>query len=459
MTALGLTAAQIAASVRTNRLTPRQVVREHLERIAAYDGLVGAFTWIRDVAAVLAEADAVAARYDLTRLPLAGVPVAVKDNLPVAGEPMRSGSTATPTGRASADHEVVRRVRDAGAVVVGLTRVPELCVFGTTDGATGVARNPWDTSRTPGGSSGGSAAAVSAGMVPVALGNDGMGSIRIPAACCGLVGLKPGRGLVPAGLGALDWYGMSENGPLTTTVDDAALLLGVLAGDPSLGRVRGPERPLRVAFSTRSPVAGVRPSRQDVAAVEGVARLMGDAGHEVVPAGPSYPVTAAAAATCRWLAGTAADAQGLDPSQLQRRTRVHAALGARLRRLGLPRDRWAASWQARAREFLSGHDVLLTPALARTPPPARDWGSQGWLANMRLNVRYAPYAAPWNLAGLPAVVVPAGRRSDGLPLAVQMVAGDGGEELLLALAALVEDRLPWPRLAATLATPPAPTPI
>ncbi|CAM5373276.1 Glutamyl-tRNA(Gln) amidotransferase subunit A, chloroplastic/mitochondrial [Streptomyces violaceorubidus] len=189
----GRTAVEIAAAVREKRATPREVVAEHLARIERLDGRVGAFRAVRAQAA-LAEAEEVAARGDLGELPLAGVPVAVKDNLAVRGESTRVGSAATPHTPADADHVTVARLRAAGAVVVGLTNVPELCVFGTTEGVLGTARNPWDPARSAGGSSGGSAAAVAAGMVPLALGNDGMGSLRIPAANCGLVALKPGRG-------------------------------------------------------------------------------------------------------------------------------------------------------------------------------------------------------------------------------------------------------------------------
>lgn len=224
----GRTAAEIAAAVRGRRATPREVVQAHLDRIARLDGRIGAFRRVR-AGAALAEADEVGARSDLTGLPLAGVPVAVKDNLAVRGESVRVGSAATPDTPAGADHVTVARLRAAGAVVVGLTNVPELCVFGTTEGVHGTARNPWDPARSAGGSSGGSAAAVAAGMVPLALGNDGMGSLRIPAANCGLVTVKPGHGVVPAGIGEGDWFGLAENGPLATTVEDARLMLTVLA--------------------------------------------------------------------------------------------------------------------------------------------------------------------------------------------------------------------------------------
>src|SRR6478609_4230112 len=194
------TVTTIAAAVRAGDLTARAATQAALARIAERDAAIGAFQVVRSDAA-LREADAVDQRTDRFSLPLAGVPIAVKDNVAVSGEPMRIGSAGTDETPSEFDHEIVRRLRRAGAVVVGLTRVPELCVFGATDSVFGITRNPWNLERTPGGSSGGSAAAVAAGMVPVGHANDGMGSIRIPAACCGLVGLKPGSGVVPAGIG------------------------------------------------------------------------------------------------------------------------------------------------------------------------------------------------------------------------------------------------------------------
>jgi len=202
------TAAEIAAAVRTGKLTARTATEHALERIEQRDGRIGAFQEVR-VFKSLHEADAIDARQDKETLPLAGVPIPIKDNVPVAGEPMRIGSSGSDPAPQQADHEIVRRLREAGAVLVGLTRVPELCVFGATDSDFGITRNPWDLGRTPGGSSGGSAAAVASGMVPAAHGNDGMGSIRIPAACCGLVGIKPGLGVVPAELGNGSWFDMS----------------------------------------------------------------------------------------------------------------------------------------------------------------------------------------------------------------------------------------------------------
>ena len=245
------TATGIAADVRASRTTAQAETAAALARIRETDPGIGAFQVVRAERA-LAEAAAVDSRPDRFSLPLAGVPVAVKDNIAVGGEPMRNGSLGTSPEPQERSHVLVDRLRRAGAVVVGTTRVPELCVFGTTDSPFGVTRNPLDLRRSPGGSSGGSAAAVAAGMVTVAHGNDGMGSLRIPAACTGLVGFKPGRGVVPWGDDPT-WFGLPEHGPLATTVDDAALLLSVLAADPDLAVPLDPG-PLRIVTSTVAPV-------------------------------------------------------------------------------------------------------------------------------------------------------------------------------------------------------------
>ncbi|OXY89343.1 amidase [Streptomyces diastatochromogenes] len=439
----GRTAAEIAAAVRAKEVTPREVVAEHLARIERLDGRVGAFRTVRAEAA-LAEADAVAARADLAELPLAGVPVAVKDNLAVRGESHRDGSAATPDTPATEDHVTVARLRAAGAVVVGLTNVPELCVFGTTEGVYGTARNPWDTSRNAGGSSGGSAAAVAAGLVPLALGNDGMGSLRIPAANCGLVTLKPGHGVVPAGIGNGDWFGMSENGPLATTVEDLRLMLSVLADTEF---VRPEERTqLRIAVGLRSPVAGVSVSRPYTTAVRQAAGVLAKAGHRVRRAEPPYPLSLSVTSLQHWTAGTAVDAEGLDPARLARRTRVHAAVGRRFLRsvrTGDQRERL----RARLTPFFTEHDVLLTLALARRSPKAAPWHERGWLRNIVVNSAYSPFTPPWNLTGWPAMSIPFGTLPSGAPCAVQLVGRPGMEANLLALAEQLETLHPWRRTA------------
>ncbi|WP_328773284.1 amidase [Streptomyces sp. NBC_00286] len=440
---VGRTATEIAAAVREKRATPREVVAEHLARIELLDARVGAFRRLRAKEA-LAEAEEVAARADLAELPLAGVPLAVKDNLAVQGESTRLGSAATPDTPADHDHVTVARLRAAGAIVVGLTNVPELCVFGTTEGVHGTARNPWDTTRTAGGSSGGSAAAVAAGMVPIALGNDGMGSLRIPAANCGLIGLKPGFGTIPAGIGNGDWFGMSENGPLATTVEDARLMFSILAATEV---VRSPEPVTRtIAVSVRSPLLGVTISRPYATAAREAAQLLAEAGHRVRRADPPYPLWLGTTSLAHWTAGTAVDAAGLDPRQLTRRTRVHATVG---RRFVASVRRGARREQLRTRmePFFAEHEVLLTPALARRAPTAANWHERGWLRNLLANTNYSPLTPPWNLTGWPAMAVPFGTLPSGAPCAVQLVGRPGSETDLLALAGQLEELRPWRRTA------------
>ncbi|MFI6938143.1 amidase [Streptomyces sp. NPDC050418] len=443
----GRTAAEISEAVRAGKASPRDVVTEHLARIDLLDTRVGAFRRVRAREA-LAEAEALADRADLAVLPLAGVPVAVKDNLPVRGESTRNGSAATPDTPAAADHPTVARLRAAGAIVVGLTNVPELCVFGTTDGVHGTARNPWDTSRTAGGSSGGSAAAVAAGMVPLALGNDGMGSLRIPAANCGVIALKPGPDVVERDLGG-GWFGLSENGPLATTVADTRLLLSVLSGTlpPTAGEPSPEPAPsLRIAVSTRSPLAGVPVTRAWRTAAQEAAQVLTEAGQQVEPADPPYPLWLGASALAHWTAGTHVDARTLDRTRLTRRTRTHAALGkrfvARVER-GTGRDRL----RERLAPFFEQYDVLLTPSLARRGPAAAPWHERSWLHNITANTRFSPLTPTWNLTGWPALSIPFGVLSGGAPCAVQLVGAPGREAQLLDVAGQLEALRPWARHA------------
>ncbi len=441
-----VTAVEIVAAVHRGEVSARTTIEQTLRRIEEMDPSIGAFQEVR-VRESLREADQVDAHPHRATLALAGLPIAVKDNVPVRGEPMRSGSMASDPAPQPADHEVVRRLRAAGAVLVGLTRVPELCVFGATDSRFGVTHNPWDRRRTPGGSSGGSAAAVAAGMVAVAHGNDGMGSIRIPSACCGLVGLKPGLGVVPADLGNGSWFDMAENGPLATTVADCALLLSVMASRPELAALTEPGR-IRVAISTRAPGPFTPVDRHWAAGARATGALLREAGHRVVVADPPYGQLTAPSEIVRWVAGTELDARLLaDRSKLEPRIRRHAALGRLALRVGLPRRQGGERWRRLAERFFAEHDVLVTPTLAQPPIEAVAWGQRGWLANILANVRYAPFAAPWNLAGWPAMAVPAGMHPGGLPLSVQLVARPGGEALLLAVARQLELLRPWPRTA------------
>jgi amidase len=444
---VGATAKQIARAVRRGDVTATQVVADHLEQIAISDPSLNAFRVVRGGEAIV-EAEKVDEQEDLANLPLAGVPVAVKENTALAGVPTWNGSVAARSAVAEEDHEIVRRLRGAGAVVVGTTRMPEMGLWGTTDDGEIATRNPWNLDRTPGGSSGGSAAAVAAGLVPIAQGNDGLGSLRIPAACCGLVGLKPGRGVVPADLGIDNWFGLTENGVLATTVADAVLGFSVLAGR-SPGKLTPPEK-LRVGVALRSPVPGAGPDEPNRSAVSAAAKLLVGAGHDTVTAEPRYPNRLGLAVLATWFAAAyrEADAAGLDLKALQPRTRQHIRLGRLAWRRGWappePRD----AWREQSIAFFAERkiDLLLTPALATIPPLADGHATGRWRRNMRTNMRYAPYAAPWNVAGLPALAVPVGVRPDGMPLAVQLVGPPDSELLLLSVAGQLEVANPWQRV-------------
>jgi amidase len=261
------------------------------------------------------------------------------------------------------------------------------------------------------------------------------------------VGIKPGPGVVPAGLGDGSWFDMAENGPLATTVADCALVLSVLAGRPELAAVPEPG-PLRIAVSTRNPIQGVPVAHDWAAAARETAAALRDAGHTVRQANPRYGQLTSFSALARWFAGTELDARQLqDRAAMTRPTRSHAALGRTVLRAGYPKPAGRDRWQHRAEQFFSGYDVLITPALAQSPPKALAWSTRSWLANMAANVRYAPFAAPWNLAGWPAMAVPAGVGSDGLPRSVQLVAPPGREAVLLGVATQLEALRPWHRTA------------
>lgn len=442
---IGRTATEIAAAVRSGQAKARDVVLEHLNRIATLNPELGAFVRVRSAAAVV-EAGQVDVRPDRADLPLAGVPVAVKDNLPVAGEPMRVGSAALPDSPQAEDHPVVARLRAAGAVVVGLTNLPELSIYPMTDSAFGIARNPWDRRRTPGGSSGGSAAAVASAMVPVAQGNDGLGSIRIPAAVCGLLGVKPGSGVVPAQIGADSWGGLAENGPLATTVADAALMLEVMAG-VCLGEAET-DAPLRVAISVKPTGPGVQIHRSYATAVRQCGDLLATLGNTVGADDPPYPGWLAPAAITRWLASPYQDAEPyLASTRLEHRTRAHIRAGQVATRLRAPRDSDRDRLRAAVMPFFERHDVLVTPALGTPAPAARRWGERSWLHSAVTSIRFSPMTGVWNLAGFPAAAVPFGPSVQGLPNSVQLVSAPGREAALLQLAAQIEQSRAWSRHA------------
>jgi amidase len=435
------TAVELAKAVRAGELDPVQVTKEALARIAAADGVVGAFRRVRTDEA-LAEALALKERPDLADLPLAGVPIAVKDVTAIAGEFAGWGSRAGDQQAAGTDGVIAKRLRAAGAVIVGLSRVPELCIWPMSDTPDGIARNPWEPAYVAGGSSGGSAAAVAAGLVPFAHGTDGLGSIRLPAAMCGLVGIKPGHRVVQDEVEG--WFGMSEHGSLATTVADAALLLSVLAENPDLADVTTPGN-LRIAVSTQVPLIRAPVPKDLTAGVDLVAELLFGAGHDVETATPQYGASAVGGILARWFAGPAEQAEGFEHGLLQRRTRAHVRLGNALRSAGLIRESTKQNWIGRAERFFAEHDVLVTPTLATLPPKARRWHERGWLANVAPSIRVGGFTGLWNLAGYPAMSVPVGQHSSGLPIGVQLVAAPGGESRLLSLAAQLETLNPWRR--------------
>jgi amidase len=432
---VGESAVGIAAAIRAGRVSPAEVLEQHLERIAALDGQLRAFRLLR-TEEVRAEARALEERGDLGGLALAGVPVAVKDNLDLAGTPTRNGSAATSPEPAAADDELVRRLREAGALLVGKTNVPELSLWAFTESeACGATRNPWSLDHTPGGSSGGSAAAVAAAMVPVALATDGGGSIRMPASNCGLVGLKPGHGVVPfPQRGVSTWSRMSEFGPLATTVADLGLLLDVLAGADTYRAVAPPTRPLRIGVTADPGVAGVKVHPEVRAAMDATAEALAGAGHRVEPADPPWRGGDAAPFLRRVFHGCAEDADRLTWEALEPRTRAEARVGRLLRRTrpaptGPPRR-----VLARYRAWFADHDVLLSPTLAQPPLRVGAYRGKGLARTLLGLTAYMPFPPPLNLVGFPAASVPAGTSDDGLPLGVQLAAAPGGEALLLSVA-------------------------
>ncbi|MCW2952758.1 MAG: amiB2 [Conexibacter sp.] len=447
--------ARQADLIRDGEVTPRELVELYLERIERIDPHLNA---IRTVYAerALTEADQAGARRSAGGArPLLGVPILIKDDVDVAGEITAYGSRAHADRPAAADSEVVRRLRSAGAIVLGKTNVPELMQWPFTESATfGVTRNPWDLERVPGGSSGGSAAAVTAGLAGAALGTDGAGSIRIPAACCGLFGLKPQRGRVSYAPKADGWGGMSVIGGLTRSVLDSARYLDAIAEDTHAGgdarsatafadaARREPGR-LRIGYSTKTPLPNpVSPEQRG--AFEATIELLRSLGHTVEPVDVPYGNTILQV-IARYLRGIHDDAAELAyPERLERRTRGMARLGGLVTPALYARARGAeAAATIRLNAVLADHDALLTPALAQLPLPIARYEGRGAVWTLNGAARFTPYTATWNLTGQPAAAVPAGFTADGVPLAVQLVGRPHDEATLLSLSAQLEAARPW----------------
>ncbi|MET0207203.1 MAG: amidase family protein [Thermoleophilaceae bacterium] len=433
-----------AELVRAGEVSSRELVELYLERIERLDPELNAFrTVLRERA--LGDADQADARRaagaDDGERPLLGVPIALKDTEDLAGE-VTSWGTAANLTPAARDGELVRRLRAAGAVLLGKTNLPELAILGDTEGPSfGITRNPWNTERSPAGSSGGSAAAVAAGLCAAATASDGAGSIRLPAANCGLVGLKPTRDLLPLAPNDGHWYGMSVAGFLTRTVADTALLVSVAAQAPALaGATDGPAAQLNVAASVK-PTFPARVDPMMRRAVEETAARLRSLGHSVEDDDPPYP--AVSPVTTRYLAGIAQDAERVErPERLQRRTRGFARLGRSIPPAVLE---WARGndTSERMRPFFERHDVLLAPLMALPPIAAGQWEGRGALRTLLGLIAAYPFAAHWNLTGQPAISVPAGTTDDGVPLGVQLVGRKGEEATLLGLAAQLEAEMGW----------------
>lgn len=451
-------AAKQAEMLRAGEVSPSELVRICLDRIARLDPQLNSFRTVFAEKALLEAEQAEARLKGGEERPLLGVPIAIKDCVDIAGDVTTYGTDGFDQP-ATADSEIVRRLREAGAILIGKTTLPELAVCGFTETATwGVTRNPWNLQRTSGGSSGGSATAVAAGLVPIALATDGAGSIRIPAASCGLFGLKPQRGRVSLAPDREHWNGLSVYNCVSRNVLDSALWLDIVSGGSAEpGAPAPPERPfvdsaqaspgkLRVAWSTAPPRAAAPPTVSDIAkgAVTETAELMRSLGHEVEQRDPNWGGIGNNIVP-RYLRGVAEDfAKVPHPERLERRTRGFAQLGRLIPTPLFKAARKAeAADAARVNAIFDTHDVLMTPVMGGTALPVRRWEGRGALWTLLGMSRFYPYCVPWNHLGNPAMSVPAGFAADGLPLAVQIIGRPGDEATLLSLAAQLESERPW----------------
>ncbi len=451
--------------VRAGELSASELLDASLTRISEAEPAINAFTYVAHEEAI-AQAAAITAGDER---PFAGVPIAIKDNRAVRDMPLTMCSDLFGDFRPGHDTFFVRRLRAAGFVIVGKTALPENGILPTTESRrNGPTRNPWALDRTPGGSSGGSAAAVAAGMVPIAHGNDGGGSTRIPAACCGLVGLKPARGRISVGPESGQSF-LVGDGVLTRTVADTAAVLDVIAGYElgdanwappplapfALAAGRPPDGPLRIALTVTPPLDGAELDPVCEQAARDAAVLLESLGHhveEVSPPwsgldllpdftsafGPGIAMTSAAGARVTGREVTEDDVEPLTWAMyelaLAQDTLTYLEATARLENVGRS-----------IVTFLAPYDLLLTPALARRPVPVGEIHGRGpdpW-GNYQRSGDFTPYTAIVNVTGLPAISLPLYHGDDGLPTAVQLVGRPAREDLVLSAAAQLETALPW----------------
>jgi amidase len=444
-----LTASEQADLVRRGEVAPLELVELYLERIERLEPELNAYV------TVCAEEARAAATGELPGGPFRGVPLPIKDLNETAGIRTTFSSRAFADYVPDFDAAVVRRLKQAGFVVIGKTNTPELGLTAVTESELNrPCRNPWDTSRTPGGSSGGAAAAVAAGLAPAAHASDGGGSIRIPASCCGLFGIKPARGRVsPAPYGGLE--GFSTSGPLARTVADAAALLDVMAGyetgDPWW--TPPPERPfaeevgldpgaLRIALTTSPPVhAPVAPECDEAA--RGAAGLLEELGHSVEEATPAWGDARLFALFMQvWQVIPAL--YGLPPEGLEPMTRALVASAQQANAVDYVRATAALrEISRRIVAFFDDYDLLLTPTLAQPPVPIGALEDEDPWVQIANAGRFTPFTQVANITGLPAVSLPLHWSEEGLPIGVQLVGRPAGEATLLRISAQLEHARPW----------------
>jgi amidase len=457
-------ATELAAMVRSGEVSSRELVETSLARIEQLNPQLNAFVEI-DGERALSTADEIKSG---DSRPFAGVPIAIKNNRPVSGYRITIGCSLMAEHVADYDHNITRRLKDAGFVIVGTTTLPEYGILPVSEARLfGPTRNPWDLDRTPGGSSGGAAAAVASGMVPVAHGNDGGGSIRIPAACCGLVGLKPARGRVsPAP--ELGDSSLGIDGVLTRNVSDTAAILDVLAGyepgdatwapPPSepfaLAGTREPGR-LRIAATTLPPVADAVVDPLCSKAVADAAGLLRSLGHDVEEVDPPWQIDgvtelfggvfsvhiALQIVYSGMVAGREPTAEDMEPMSwaIYSMTQSLNALQGK----GLEVQLQAFTRQLVT--FLEPYDMLLTPALAERPLPlgTLDTAAPDPMSTFTRSGLFTPFTPVFNASGQPGISLPLYQGEDGLPLGVQLVGRPAGEAALLALASQLEIAAPW----------------
>ncbi|MET0931237.1 MAG: amidase [Aeromicrobium sp.] len=456
---------ELDATAQAQLLQDRQVssvelVQHHLDRVERYAADLGAFVTVtaedalrRAVAADVALSTGGAPAF-------AGVPTAFKDLTMTAGVPTSMGSAAMRRMVPTVNAYLVDLVQRAGFISLGKTNTPEFGLSSYTDNdVIGPARTPWDTSRNAGGSSGGAATAVATGLVPLAQGSDGGGSIRIPASSCGIFGFKPSRGRVSVGPSGSDWSGLAVDGPLSRTVRDAAALLDVIAhpmpGDmrplpdpdiPFVQRIAREPRRLRIARWSGTHLDGIAPGPDAVAAWEEASRLLASLGHEVVDIPNPFPTALEPQFNVIWSSGIAGAPIPPEADPLLRaNTRYWRERGSRATAVELARA--MQFLEATTRDVVTGlqrFDAMLTPTLALPPQPVEWFNESGDpVEDHHRELLYTPYTALYNMSGQPAASLPLHWSDEGLPIGVMLAAHPGQDGLLFSLCAQVEAATPW----------------